>query len=164
MPKISYCVSKGFTLLEILVSTIILAVGLLGLAAMQTLALKDNQDAFFYAQASSLAYEMSDRIKVNATIWKNPTLPSDTPCNKTCDFNAPCDTSEMATFDYCAWQANVKNRISPEATAIVSISDNSGTGVCGGPASKRCLTISWLRSHQQGTTAANNTFQLEVTP
>ena len=50
--------SHGFTLIEVLVSMVILAVGLLGLAAMQAISLRDNQDVYYYQQATLLAYEM----------------------------------------------------------------------------------------------------------
>lgn len=163
MSRLGFRRVKGFTLIEVLVSTIILAIGLLGLAAMQTMALKDNQDAFFYSQASSLAYEMSDRIKVNAVAWQDPTaLPPDTPCNRTCDFANPCPLpDDMATYDYCAWKNNVQSRIDSTATATVTVSGN--TGVCSGGISRRCLTISWARNKQLGT-QATNIFQLEIQP
>lgn len=163
-----YQSAKGFTLIEVLVSTIILAIGLLGLAAMQTMALKDNQDAFFYSQASSLAYEMSDRIKVNAAPWQSATLPTANSCGaKLCNFADQCTADEMATFDYCAWISNVQSRIGSGATARVDISPYLTS--CTGGATRRCLTISWSRNKKLGTgadTVANttNTFQLEVTP
>lgn len=144
--------ARGFTLIEVLVSTIILAIGLLGLAAMQTLALKDNQDAFFYTQASSLAYEMSDRIKVNSDGWSS-TLPLGTTCPKLCNFADQCTITQMANYDYCAWKANVQSRIATGATATVS--RNNATSLR--------LTIGWLRNHQENTNTTN-TFQLDITP
>ena len=64
----------GFTLIEVLISMVILAIGLLGLAAMQTISLRDNQDAHYYQQATLLAYEMQDRIRANNNVnWSNVT-------------------------------------------------------------------------------------------
>ncbi|WP_394754831.1 type IV pilus modification protein PilV [Crenothrix sp.] len=166
---LGYQVVKGFTLVEVLVATVIMAIGLLGLAAMQTIALKDNQDAFFYTQASSLAYEMSDRIKANAVAWQDAaSIPADTPCDKSCDFAAPCSADEMATFDYCAWQSNVRSRIAG-ATATVAASpvlDPLSTVCTDNTGSRLCLTISWDRNHQQvdDPTIAQNNFQLEIQP
>ncbi|MEQ1638008.1 MAG: type IV pilus modification protein PilV [Methylococcales bacterium] len=161
--------AKGFTLVEVLVSMIILAIGLLGLASMQTLALKDNQDAFFYAQASSLAYEMSDRMKANtpntAPPWQSATIPT---AAASCAFDNVCNTvmgctpAAMASYDYCAWKENVNSRIGTTATAVVEASPITG-GVCTGDSTRRCLTISWDRNKQLGASATND-FQLEITP
>ena len=177
MSRLGFKSATGFTLIEVLVSMVILAIGLLGLAGMQTIALKDNQDAFFYAQASSLAYEMSDRIKANspstgAPPWESSTVPTAaTSCTSTdnCNTTTGCNSATMAAFDYCAWKANVQNRIAPDATATVAISPVTGSAVCNGGTTKRCLTISWVRNNKLGTgadTVANtsNTFQLEIQP
>ena len=167
MSMLGFKSATGFTLIEVLVSMVILAIGLLGLAGMQTIALKDNQDAFFYAQASSLAYEMSDRIKANspstAPPWGSATLPTAaTSCTSTnnCNTTTGCDSATMAAFDYCAWVKNTQDRIGASATALVS----SGTagGACTGATNKLCLTISWARNNQ--TIAATNEFKLEIQP
>jgi type IV pilus assembly protein PilV len=154
--------AAGFTLIEVLVSTIILAIGLLGLASMQTLALKDNRDAFFYSQASSLAYEMSDRMKVNASVWQGavPTAASICTSTDNCNTVTGCTPAAMAAYDYCAWKANVVSRIGTTATATVAVSPSGS--VCTGDATKRCLTISWPRNNL--TLSASNTFQLEIQP
>ncbi len=55
----------GITLIEILVTMIILAIGLLGLAGLMMDGLKNNQSAYLRTQASILAYDMSDRIRIN---------------------------------------------------------------------------------------------------
>lgn len=170
MLKLDFKRIKGFTLIEILVSTIILAIGLLGVASMQTLALKDNQDAFFSTQAASLAYEMSDRIAANAAEWQKPTIPTPlASCNSTdtvvvkCTTIAGCTPTEMAAYDYCIWKKNVISRIGPTATAYVNISP-SGTGVCAmGNAQRRCVTITWDRNKKLGTQATSS-FELEMTP
>ena len=164
MSRLGFKSATGFTLIEVLVSMVILAIGLLGLAGMQTIALKDNQDAFFYAQASSLAYEMSDRIKVNAVEWRAATLPTvSTDCNDSCNSVIhTCTPTQMAQYDYCAWQANVKSRIATGANATVAISPVTGSTVCNnGDTTKRCLTISWARNNLPGTTSS---FQLEIQP
>ncbi len=58
---------KGFSLLEVLISLIILSVGLLGLAAMQAGTLKMNHGAYQRTQATLLAYDMLDRMRANRT-------------------------------------------------------------------------------------------------
>lgn len=56
----------GFSLIEILVTTVILAIGLLGLAGLVVDGVRNNQGAYLRTQASILAYDMADRIRANA--------------------------------------------------------------------------------------------------
>jgi type IV pilus assembly protein PilV len=56
---------QGLTLIEVLVSLLILAVGLLGAAALQLNALKYTDSALMSSQASFIAYDMMDRIRAN---------------------------------------------------------------------------------------------------
>ncbi|SFM60490.1 type IV pilus modification protein PilV [Marinobacter zhejiangensis] len=55
----------GFSLIELLVTLVILAVGLLGLAGLMMDGLRNNQSAYLRTQASILAYDMADRIRLN---------------------------------------------------------------------------------------------------
>jgi len=57
--------NKGVTLIEVLVTTIVLAFGLLGLAGLQANALRNNQSAYQRSQATYLSYEMMDRMRAN---------------------------------------------------------------------------------------------------
>lgn len=58
---------KGISLIEILVTLVILAVGLLGLAGLMLDGLRNNQSAYLRTQASILAYDMADRMRINRT-------------------------------------------------------------------------------------------------
>ncbi|RMO83780.1 hypothetical protein ALQ33_02494 [Pseudomonas syringae pv. philadelphi] len=55
----------GMTLIEVLVSVLILAIGLLGAAAIQLNALKYTDSSTMRSQASFIAYDMMDRIRAN---------------------------------------------------------------------------------------------------
>jgi type IV pilus assembly protein PilV len=57
--------SAGFTLIEVLVSLVVLMVGLLGLAGLQLYNLKANHSAYMRTQASIAAYDMLDRMRAN---------------------------------------------------------------------------------------------------
>ena len=56
---------QGLSLIEVLVSVLILAIGLLGAAAIQLNALKYTDSSTMNTQASFIAYDMMDRIRAN---------------------------------------------------------------------------------------------------
>jgi type IV pilus assembly protein PilV len=56
---------SGFTLIEVLVALLILAIGLLGLASLQLTSLKFNTDAYIRTQSTLLAYDIIDRMRLN---------------------------------------------------------------------------------------------------
>lgn len=56
---------SGFTLIEVLVAVLVLSIGLLGLAGLQTTSLRNNNSAYMRSQAAILAYDMSDRMRAN---------------------------------------------------------------------------------------------------
>lgn len=57
--------ASGFSLLEVLITILVVSVGLLGLAALQAFSLKANQSANFRTQATSLAYMIIDRMRAH---------------------------------------------------------------------------------------------------
>lgn len=61
----SRCSQAGMTLIEVLVSVLVLAIGLLGAAAIQLNALKYTDSSTMATQASFIAYDMMDRIRAN---------------------------------------------------------------------------------------------------
>ncbi len=65
MAECSRSTQTGMTLIEVLVSVLILAIGLLGAAAIQLNALKYTDSAAMTSQASFIAYDMMDRIRAN---------------------------------------------------------------------------------------------------
>ncbi len=56
---------RGFTLVEALVALVVLSVGLLGVAALQLTAIRNNGSASFRSQATYLAYDIADRMRAN---------------------------------------------------------------------------------------------------
>lgn len=66
-PRISCQAQIGFTLLEVLVAMIVLSIGLLGLAGLQATGLQANHSAYLRSQASFLAYDMLDIMRIDRT-------------------------------------------------------------------------------------------------
>ncbi len=55
----------GVTLIEVLVAVLVLSIGLMGVAALQTTSLSHGFSAYQRSQANALAYEMLDRIRAD---------------------------------------------------------------------------------------------------
>lgn len=62
---------RGFTLVEILVTLVLVSVGLLGVAALQLTTLRGNQESYVRSQASVLAADILDRIRANPLAFRN---------------------------------------------------------------------------------------------
>lgn len=60
--------SRGFTLIEVLVAVLVLAIGLLGMASLTLNSMKSNQSAYQRTQASLLAYDMVERLRLNPSL------------------------------------------------------------------------------------------------
>jgi type IV pilus assembly protein PilV len=62
----------GFTLMEVLITIVILSIGLLGVAGLQLNSLRSNQNALDASVAANLAMEGADRIRANLPGIRNP--------------------------------------------------------------------------------------------
>lgn len=58
-------IHSGFTLIEVLITTVIMSGALLGLAGLQATALRDNIGAIHRSQAVLYAHDMAERIRTN---------------------------------------------------------------------------------------------------
>lgn len=98
--------APGFTLLEVLVALLVLSVGLIGLAGLQTFSLRNNHSAFLRSQAIILAYDALDRVRGNrdqaplysTTFDEQPTAVSCT---------SSCGAVQVVQHDLAAWKAEV---------------------------------------------------------
>jgi type IV pilus assembly protein PilV len=54
--------AAGFTLIEVLVTLLVLSIGLLGLASLQVQGLRGTHEALLHTQASALAVDMTERL------------------------------------------------------------------------------------------------------
>jgi len=57
--------SQGFTLVEVMVAVVILAIGLLGMATLMMSSLQSSESAYSRSQASLMAYDILDRMRAN---------------------------------------------------------------------------------------------------
>lgn len=84
---------RGFTLIEILVTVIVLSIGLLGLAGLQAVSLKFNSTAYQRSQATILIYDMVERMRAN---------PSQVSAYINCIYGGAC--AGTVQQDIQAWQ------------------------------------------------------------
>lgn len=95
-----YCLTPsrhaGFSLLEILISIFILAIGLLGLAALQTTSLKNNHSAQYRTTATVAAYDIIDRMRLNPNADYTLTLAT-----------TPSAVSTLKDTDLLAWTTSL---------------------------------------------------------
>ena len=131
----------GMTLIEVLVSVLILAIGLLGAAVIQLNALKYTDSSRMTSQASFIAYDMLDRIRANSG--------ADYAWGRT--ERAPANTSiaSVRDLDLHDFEANILGFAGESAKGSVSISNSEVT-----------VSISWDDSRGTNRPGARETFTL----
>lgn len=139
----------GFSLLEGLIAMTILSIGLLGLAAMQTMAMTRTVDAKELGIATNLAAEMIERVHHNRR-----NVASYNGIDTTNNGTAPGAAAPIADGDFFQWQANVNNAgltlglgtVTVVATGPVSLNQNQVT-----------ISVSWMTKTQGSSKDANST-------
>ncbi|MCU7871915.1 MAG: type IV pilus modification protein PilV [Candidatus Thiodiazotropha sp. (ex Lucinoma borealis)] len=58
---------QGMTLVEVLVAAVVIAIGLMGVAALQVAALQGSSNSQYRSRATDLASSLADRIRANLT-------------------------------------------------------------------------------------------------
>lgn len=110
---------RGFSLLEVLVALLVLSIGLLGLAALQTMGLKFNTQSYQRTQAVLNAYDIIDRIRANPAGmatggYDNIGIADTPPTLPTC----PCGPAQMADYDVAQWKASLAQLLSEGKGAV----------------------------------------------
>lgn len=110
--------SCGFTMLEVLLALLVLALGILGGAAMQLSALRTRHESALLSQATTLASALAERMRLNA----NPLYlslnydalaePDPSPPEPLCyAAGAGCGSAELALFDLYELKVMVRDRL-----------------------------------------------------
>jgi len=98
--------SRGFTLIEVLVSIIIVAFGLLGLAALQGKMQLAEFESYQRAQALFLLSTMTERIRINSS--QAASYASTTVIGTGDSQPATCTGTPGAALDLCEWSNQLK--------------------------------------------------------
>ena len=133
---------NGFTLLEVLVTLVIVSFGLLGIAGVIANSIKVNQSSYARSQASWLANDIIDRMRANriaAEVNSSPynlALVAATPSGAT-----------IALTDLIQWRTALANTL-PGGTGSVAIADDLNRRVI--------VVVQWNDQRASGAAAADN--------
>ncbi|MBI3900243.1 MAG: type IV pilus modification protein PilV [Gammaproteobacteria bacterium] len=155
--------NTGTSLIEVLVSVLVLSIGLLGLAMMQVQGMQSNTDAYLRTQASIFAYEIIDRMRANPAAASSGSYTvatttaattkitsysgcsgNDGACN-CADVDVTCSTSNLALYDLGKWYEE-QARILPAASdkSTISKSGNEYTIVIRWMERELSMSQSWV--------------------
>ncbi|WP_165495787.1 type IV pilus modification protein PilV [Marinobacter halodurans] len=141
---------KGFTMIEVLVALLILAIGLLGVVGVQALAMKSTTNSNVRSQVNLLAYDMVERIRANVpgvqagaydNITASKTLPG---CGTS------CTPTQMAAIDSNEWFSNLNSTLPGFTSASVKYASGVAT-----------ITINWSE-RDLGNDAVNQSYKLDA--
>lgn len=124
--------ASGFTLIEILIAMVVLGIGLLGLAGLQATGLRNSHSAYHRSQATQLAYDMADRMRVNSVGFAAGAYNNGAATADNCQANA-CTPAQMAGYDIAQWVAELAAQL-PGGTGVACIDRTSNDGNWNAPA------------------------------
>ncbi len=123
-------------MIEVLVALVVLSIGILGLATLQTASLNFNNAASQRSQATVLAYDMADKMRANrpAALAGAYDIAFQDPAPACA---APNLAGTVAAQDISMWRMSLACRL-PQATGSIVRAGNQVT-----------LTVQWDDSHGQ---------------
>ncbi|SMF01292.1 type IV pilus assembly protein PilV [Alteromonadaceae bacterium Bs31] len=140
--------SSGFSLIEVLVSFLVLAAGLLGVASMQTKGVENSHGAYLRTQAVSMSQDMSSRIRGNSEGVDLGSYNSPKAASKASCLSTGCSAEEMAGHDFFEWETEVA-QVLPQGEGIVCLDstpddgDDAASHECDGAGTELVIKIWW---------------------
>jgi len=118
---------QGFTLIEVLVAVLVFSFGMLGIAGMMTISVRNNHNGYLRSQANFLAENMMDRMRANPVALWNGTYNGDaSKGSKVCSLTSPCDYDDLAVFDKEQWAQSMEISLPPSAKGNI-LCNTTGT-------------------------------------
>jgi type IV pilus assembly protein PilV len=137
----------GFTLIEVLIAMVVLAVGLLGLAGLQATSLKNNQSAYNRSQATQLAYDLADRMRANTGAAASYLTAA--AGNANCSSTTGCSATDMAKNDLFEWNAAISQALPAGAVGSIALAGGIYT-----------ITINWDDNRDDAVNSSDPNFQM----
>jgi type IV pilus assembly protein PilV len=154
---------RGFTLVEVLIAVLVMAIGLLGLAGLQLTSLQSNQSAYHRSVATMAAMEIADRMIANGGQVASYAIDIDTapPSASNC-VGGTCDPSAMADFDLALWKCSLGKHNEDATCQALGVSGElpSGDGrIVDDGGNQFTITIMWddERTGATGTACSDDT-------
>ena len=127
----------GYSLIEVLVSILIVSMGILALVGLLTVAARNGKTSEIRAQAALMAGELADQIRTNADgaaigaydlRAPFPSPGAATPVPAVCVEAAPCTAGQLAAVDLAAWRRRLRALL-PNGSAWVQYQGASATAL-----------------------------------
>ena len=146
----------GFTLIEVLISLIILSVGLLGLGLLQSQSLKASYSANHRTIATNLAYQLLDEMRSNRRLAYRYSYisASDFTGLNASSCNAQPNTGDIVADDISGWECQVVKAL-PNGQATITMPFN-------GVAGNIQIQINWTDQRFSAAADQNNQFALQT--
>lgn len=156
-----YSHQHGFSLIELLVTVAIFSIGLLSIAALQTVSKSTNFEAMQRTSASQVAHGLLEDMRVNgdgaaiylaAAALGNGSRGAEPAPN--CTAAAPCNSAQLAAHDLWLWEQVIDGNLETAGgagTGGLVLPTLCVTGPAGGGAGIYMVTITW-----RGTASITN--------
>jgi len=147
---------QGFTLIEVMVAFLVLAIGLLGVMGLQNTAIRSNFNSSSQMQALLLAQEMADLVRASPAAMAARSYNGVAGANNTaCTSATGCTTAQMAAFDKYLWDKRVQENLGSDATGVVCIDSTPTDGIatsvaCDGSGSAWVVKLWWTEGSTEG--------------
>jgi type IV pilus assembly protein PilV len=126
----------GFTLAEVLVALAVLAIGLLGAAALAVDTVQMQNRAALRAQAQRLSADLAERLRSNrAGLLAYGSDPAVSGCTATTTPGARCTPEELAREELALWRAEIR-RILPQGRGALTLATD-------GQPARYAIVVSW---------------------
>lgn len=137
---------RGVGLIEVLVAVLVMAIGLLGIAALQATALRNNQSALERSQAVMLSYAILDAMRANPTEARAGGYDMAMACQAPAlAYAGESSAATLGRSDRAAWIALIKSELGPGGCGSVACAPVAGTGA------RDCrVTVRWDDSRGTG--------------
>ena len=138
---------RGFTLIEVLVSLVILGIGVLGIAKLTLYSVRSNGSAYLRSQAVNLAQGGLDYLRANRSGALNAdyqlALTATPPAAPNCLAPATCAPSDLAHYDQMQWITRIAQTLpSGQGAITTAIVNNEVTAT---------ITVQWDDAVAQST-------------
>lgn len=121
---------RGFTLLEVMISLVVLAIGVMGVIGLQTATYQQLQTSQNFSKAAMLAGDMADRMLANqenvpSTAYLHPHDAAIATPDPDCT-TAACNPAQLAAYDVWHWQTELRGLEADNSKIPGSLPDASG--------------------------------------